>query len=567
MTIRILDADLAGKIAAGEVVERPASIVKELVENSLDAGSTAIHVELRGGGVQLIRVTDNGSGIDEAELELAFERHATSKLTSLDDLDRIQSLGFRGEALPSIRSVAEVAVQSRPPGADYAAFVRFDRGQVVEKGRRGAPFGTQLTVRNMFEAIPARLRFLRQASTEASQAVNVVVQYALAYPDVRFTVDVDGKAGFRSPGSGLLKDAMLAAYGKEVAGALLEVASDLDGSQSHAIQLAGLVTKPSVSRGNRAGISFFINRRWVQSRMLTQAVESAFQNRLMVNRHPIGVFHLAIPYESVDVNVHPAKTEVRLMLEREAFSVVQRAVKDALERAIDIPAMTVFSAPSTGTVSAPEFSGDDGFQTRIDLGPEAEQAAPDPERIPALRLIGQVGTTYLIAEGPDGMYLVDQHAAHERVMFELVRLRLERGDIESQGLLEPVLIDLSVEQNYRLEQSGTALAGFGFEIEQFGEKSVAVRAIPALIKPGRATATVLEAIESLSGNPLEWRDKIAATVACHAAVRAGQLLSEDEMRQLIADLERTPNPRSCPHGRPTMLHLSAAQLEREFGRR
>lgn len=563
----MLDPNLAAKIAAGEVVERPASVVKELVENSLDAGATVVQVELRSGGIQLMRVTDDGAGILEEELELAFERHATSKLSSLEDLQKIQSLGFRGEALPSIRSVASVSVVSRPAESDFAAFVRFEHGLLAEKGRRGAPIGTQIAVRNMFESIPARLRFLRQPSTEASQAVNVVVQYALAFPHVRFSVEVDGRTAFRSPGTGLLSDAMLAAYGKEVASALIEVASDLDASRQP-VQLAGLTTKPAVNRGNRAGISFFINRRWVQSRPLTQAVESAYQNRLMVGRHPIGVFHLAIPFESVDVNVHPAKTEVRLLAEREAFTIVQRAVKDALERAIDIPAMSSVSLPGAGqTILEGSSSSSEGIQARIDLGLHGPEVQPEKERIPALRLVGQVGTTYLIAEGLDGMYLVDQHAAHERVMYEIVRSRLDRGEIEAQGLLEPVIVELSVEQAHRLEQSGDTLAGFGFDLEKFGENSVAVRAVPAVIRPARAESTVVEAIDSLSGNPSEWRDKLAATVACHAAVRAGQLLSEEEMRQLLVDLEKTANPRSCPHGRPTMLHLSAAQIEREFGRR
>ncbi|MCS6802671.1 MAG: DNA mismatch repair endonuclease MutL [Chloroflexota bacterium] len=550
MPIRVLEPALAARIAAGEVIERPASVVKELIENALDAGARSIGVEIRGGGIQLIRVTDDGCGIAEAEIELAFERHATSKLTTLDDLETIATLGFRGEALPSIRAVAEVSIVSRPADQPYAAVRRWERGALVEASRQAGAPGTQITVRRLFADLPARRQHLRSAATEAAACAQVVSQYALARPAVRFTLQVDGRTTLRAPGTGALEDAVVATLGRAAADAMVPVDSR-ETAPDPLTQVVGLVGRPSVSRANRGGLSFFINGRWVQSRLLAQAVESAFQNRLMVGRHPLAVLHLAIAPGGVDVNVHPAKSEVRLRFEREVFSVVQRAVRAALDADLRLPEV----------VPAPPLPWpDDGPAEQLPL------AVPLARRLPALRLLGQVGLTYLIAEGPDGIYLVDQHAAHERILFERLLAAWERGAVERQGLLDPVVLDLSLEQLIAYERHADQLAALGLTVDRFGERSVVVRAAPASLAPGEVSGAVMDALTSLIGNPAEWRDRIAASIACHSAIRAGQALSDAEMRALLSQLEETAAPKTCPHGRPTMMHLSATQLARLFGR-
>ncbi|GIW05320.1 MAG: hypothetical protein KatS3mg060_0125 [Dehalococcoidia bacterium] len=550
MPIRVLDPALAARIAAGEVIERPASVVKELVENALDAGARAIAVEIRGGGVQLIRVTDDGCGIAEAEIELAFERHATSKLAVLDDLETIATLGFRGEALPSVRAVAEVSVVSRPADQPYAAVRRWQRGALVETGRRAGAPGTQITVRDLFADLPARRQHLRSAAAEAAACAQVVAHYAMARPEVRFTLQIDGRTTLRAPGTGTLEDAVLATLGRAVADSMLPVDSRSDASDQ-LVQVVGLVGRPTVSRANRGGLSFFVNGRWVQSRLLAQAVESAFQHRLMVGRHPVAVLHLAVAPGGVDVNVHPSKTEVRLRFDREAFAIVQRAVRAALDADLHVPAIT--PAP-------PRDWPEEGPAEQLTFD------APPVRRLPVLRLLGQVGLTYLIAEGPDGVYLVDQHAAHERILFDRLVAAWDRNEVERQGLLDPLPLELSTEQFLAYERHAHRLAELGFAIEVFGERSLVVRAAPAALAPGEVGSALLDALDSLVGNPAEWRDRVAASVACHSAIRAGQALSDAEMRALLRQLEETEAPKTCPHGRPTMMHLSATQLARLFGR-
>jgi DNA mismatch repair protein MutL len=550
MPIRVLDPALAARIAAGEVIERPASVVKELVENALDAGAQSVSVEVRGGGVQLIRVTDDGCGIAENELELAFERHATSKLTSADDLETIATLGFRGEALPSVRAVAEVSIVSRPADQAYAAVRRWQRGELVEAGRRAGPPGTEVLVRNLFADLPARRQHLRSPAAEAAACAQVVGQYALARPEVRFTLQIDGRTTLRAPGTGALEDAVLATLGRAVAESMLPVDSRAE-APDRLIEVVGLVGRPAVSRANRGGLSFFVNRRWVQSRLLTQAVESAFQNRLMVGRHPVAVLHLAVAPGGVDVNVHPSKSEVRLRFEREAFAVVQRAVRAALDADLRVPEVAA---------ATPLAWPDDEAGEQLAFDP------PPARQLPVLRLLGQIGLTYLIAEGPDGIYLVDQHAAHERILFDRLLAAWDRGEVDRQGLLDPLPLDLSVEQLVAYERHAERLAELGFTIERFGDRSLVVRAAPALLAPGEVGGALLDALDSLVGNPAEWRDRVAASVACHSAIRAGQALSDAEMRALFRQLEEADTPKTCPHGRPTMMHLSATQLARLFGR-
>jgi DNA mismatch repair protein MutL len=571
MPIRILSPDVASKIAAGEVVERPASVVKELVENSLDAGATQIAIEVQGGGVRLIRVVDNGGGIPPEEVDLAFERFATSKVATTDDIEGISSLGFRGEALPSIAAVSEVTMVTRSKDELSGIFVNIKDGAILEKAKRGCPPGTTVTVRNLFRNVPARLKFLKSASTENGHISNLVSQYSLAFPEVRFTLIVDGRTTFRSPGSGSLREVLGAVYGLDVAKAMLmtEAKEDADPLLP---RVTGFISPISLTRASRSYLSFFVNRRWVQSRMATYALEEAYHGLLMVGRHPIAVINISLLPQEVDVNVHPTKNEVRFRNERDIFSAVQKAVRATLTAQAPMPTLDTLPqphpAPAAPTERLPAFDvrpGETVAKSPVAVPPSAEPVA---KSLPILRVVGQMANTYIIAEGPDGMYLIDQHAAHERVLFERIRNERSRRAVEVQGLLQPVPVELTVRQQELLELQSEALSEYGFGIEHFGERTYLVRSVPAVLSGQNVAQSLVEVLDFLAeGEKGDRREEIAISLACHGAVRAGQALSHEEMRDLIRQLEQASQPRTCPHGRPTMIHLSASQLEKGFGRR
>jgi DNA mismatch repair protein MutL len=601
MPIRILAPHEAAKIAAGEVIERPSSVVKELVENSLDAGATRVSVELREGGLALIRVADDGGGIDPGELRLAFERHATSKVRAEEDLWRVATLGFRGEALPSIAAAGEVELLTRVAGNDRGARIRLRAGEIVEEGSGATPPGTSFTVRALFSTQPARLKFLRGAGAEATQVASVVTHYAMAYPDVRFTLVNDGRTSLQTPGSGSLIDAVAAVYGAEVAGAAIAI--DAPAPHEGGLGVRGVAIEPAMHRASRNYISLYVNRRWVKNRALTFAVEEAYQGMLPVGRRPIAVLDLRVPPDEVDVNVHPTKAEVRLRREREVFSVLQRAVRTALSARAPVPsASSAMWGAQPSTPSPPLFlrRRADGAQpvqaplphaapiARVPepapsshaaaaaaaIAVDDEPKAPMVERLPMLRAVGQVGTTYVVAEGPDGMYLIDQHAAHERVLYERCLEAARAGAPEAQGLLDAITVELSATHQALLIEHGDAFARLGFDIEQFGDRAFVVRAVP----PSMADDVPRRLVELLDrmqrddpsagvDGPDDWQHRVAASLACHASVRAGMSMSADEQRELLRRLEETASPRTCPHGRPTMVHLTADALAREFRRR
>ena len=557
MPIRILEPEVVSKIAAGEVVERPASVVKELIENALDAGATQVSIEARGGGVSLIRVSDNGIGIPADEVELAFHRYATSKINDMADLETISSLGFRGEALPSIAAVAEVEVLTRTTGEIAGTYLKLQQGKVVEKTKRGRPEGTTVTVRNLFRNVPARLKFLKSVATESGHISNLVSQYCLAFPEVRFSMIVEGRMALQTPGSGSLRDALVKVYGLDTAEAMIEV------KEGELLpRISGFVSAPSLSRSSRSHLSFFVNRRWVRSRLLSRAVEDAYQGMLMVGRHPIAVLNISLPGDDVDINVHPTKTEVRFHYEHALFAAAQKAVRAALVAEMPVPVVRHPTPVGSPIKQEPLWAEKEEVVAAPIFAP-----AETERRLPILRILGQAASTYIIAEGPDGLYLIDQHAAHERILFEKVRAQQARREVEVQGLLEPVTIEVTPRQEELLKVGGEILAAHGFAIEPFGQRTYLVRTVPAVVeeKVAEALGEVLDALSS-EGNPEEWEQKVAISLACHSAVRAGQVLSPEEMRQLVRELEQTELPLTCPHGRPTMIRFSSSQLEREFGR-
>jgi DNA mismatch repair protein MutL len=569
MPIKVLNPQVVSQIAAGEVVERPASVVKELVENSLDAGARQISVEARGGGISLIRVVDNGVGIPSGDVELAFKRYATSKISSAEDLEAISSLGFRGEALPSIAAVAEIDVATCTAGDSVGSYLRLKSGVVAERGNRGCSRGATVTVRNLFRQVPARLKFLKSQASENSHIANVVTQYAVAFPEVKFTLLIDGRAVLRTSGSGQLTDSVIEVYGIEVAQNMVSIkCQDSEwGGGTVSPQVTGMVSLPTVSRSNRSYLSFFVNRRWISSRLLSWAVEEAYHGLLMVSRHPVAIINISLPPQELDVNIHPTKTEVKFCNERLVFSVIQRAVRRALIEQLPVPkigevATSYEPAPAPEQASLISTEGNVSF-TASPLAVSSSHLA----FLPILRVLGQLSNTYIVAEGPDGLYLIDQHAAHERILFEKIKQQRLQREVETQGLLEPVAFEVNPKQEEILKSRCKDLFDFGFSIEPFGDRTYLVRTVPVLLHDKDWAGMLREILDSLSGGSKgDWEERMVISMACHSAVRAGQALTNNEIRELIRQLEQVVIPNTCPHGRPTVIRISSAQLRKEFGR-
>ncbi len=591
MPIRLLPPDLAARIAAGEVVERPVSVVKELLENSIDAGAGQITVEIQGGGVELIRVIDDGFGIPADEVPLAFQRHATSKLTSAEQLDRVATLGFRGEALPSIAAISRMAVQSRPHDETAGFRLALQWGEAVDSDPDsnrivGCAPGTAIEVSELFGNQPARRKFLRSAQSETSRVQELVSRYALAFPEIRFRLVNDGRVSLQTPGNGQPREALLAVYGSQVAANMLEVHAEDSppgGESKGGYAVEGFAAAPNISRANRTYLTFFVNRRLIQSRMLSFAVEEAYGGLMQVKRHPVAAVNLVLPYEDVDVNSHPAKREVRFHNENRVFSLTQRAVRAALMTESPVPTLSspgggqgAFSSYGGGgrndRASGAVFSGYGGRDERsqeppVVSGGEALTLLGRPS-VP-LKVVGQLKLTYIVAEGPEGMYLVDQHAAHERTIFDRITQRRDGRDAVSQALLAPVSVELTPSHATTLQDNLDAVTSYGFQVEPFGDRTYLLRAAPSVLtadEPAKMLIDILD-MATLEGLTRQKEDIMAASIACHAAVRAGQTMSQPEMTALLEQLEATPNPHTCPHGRPTMVHFSSYQVEREFGRR
>jgi DNA mismatch repair protein MutL len=554
--------ELALKIAAGEVVERPASAVKELLDNAIDAGARHVDIDVRDAGLSLIRVTDDGCGIPREELLLAFSSHATSKVETLEDLDRLTTLGFRGEALPSIGAVSRVDVRTRAAEESAGSRLRLQFGEIVECTPAAAPLGFRIAVADLFGNVPARRKFVRSLRAEAGQIGSVVAQYILARPEIAFRLNVDGRLVLQSAGGGHLGDALAAVYGADIVSETCAVSA-----ASEDLEVEGLSGLPGLTRPNRAAIHITVNGRPIANRSLVFALEEAYRGFLMAGRHPLAAIHLQLPPEDVDANIHPSKAEVRFAREREVHGLLHRAVATALlEARLVEDADPVTSAEMPGTLAQ-------DASLALDFASGATEDAAFPPTLlaalPGLRIVGQTGQTFIIAEGPRGLYMIDQHAAHERIIFDRLESELAGGVVLTQPLLAPASVELEPAQMAALEANGQLLQEIGFAIEPFGDSACLIRAVPVLAAgkaPGDLVREVLSELEALP-EPTAAREHAMAAMACSAAVKAGQSLGFEEMRELVQELERTPRPATCPHGRPTMIHLSHSQLEREFGRR
>jgi DNA mismatch repair protein MutL len=553
-------------------------VVKELVENALDAGSDAITLKVLGAGKRLISILDNGAGIPADELGLAVSRHATSKLARAEDLFSITTLGFRGEALASIGSVSRMSVESRTVDEEVGSRIEVDGGKLGGQEQIGAPEGTRIVVQDLFYNVPARLKFLKTDNTERRHIESLVTRYALAYPNIRWQLVVDGKPSLLTSGNGDRREVLSALYGVDIAKQMLAVDFKEQDYRIH-----GFISPVSLTRSNRREITIFVNGRWVKDAAVTAAVLRAYHTLLMVGRYPIVTLFLEMPAEAVDVNVHPAKAEVRFREGNLVFTRVQRAVRRALLAYSPVPELRPKqfwgSEPQTNTGEAgenwpkaadipfPEPNADTAAPARVQI----HTGAVESDKLPLLRLVGQVAATYLIAEGPDGLYLIDQHAAHERVLFEQLMAQQNDEKVPAQTLLEPVNVVLPPEKARLLTEQLDTLQHVGFDVESFGPNTFTVRAIPALIVGGDPEAALNVVVEDFEDDetPLAAANeaRITARICKRMAVKGGQILSVEEQQALLRSLEACQSPRTCPHGRPTMIHLSADLLERQFGRR
>jgi len=570
---------VAGRIAAGEVVERPASVVKELVENSLDAGASRIEVELVDGGRSLVKVSDDGEGMDAEDARLAFERHATSKLSRPEDLDRITSYGFRGEALPSIAAVSRVKLVTCPAGAAEGTEVLCEGGEVSAVRPGPARPGTVVWVRDLFFNTPARREAMGSAAAETARAAEVLAALALAAPGVAVSLRSEGNLLWSTPGTGNLLDAVAALFGAAFARGMVPVES-LKGP----VRVRGLAGLPAVSRRDGRRQHLVVNGRPVTPRLIRTAVERAYRGLLEAGRTPAFVMALEVPPDRVDVNVHPAKTFVRFRDRREVEGAVYHSLRDALERRDLFAGRLAPAAREPGGQEGDIRGG--GVEARetgplwglpvpgeVPVGPEAS-SRPDAVDFGALEPLGQVGGLFIAARGPDGLYLVDQHAAHERVLYERLLAAGQRGERAAQVLVAPETLDLGPGEEEALSSSLEVLRETGFDIAPFGGRTVMVRAVPAALAGMSGARLVADFLDRFGrekappGKPPESDRMQAARIlaSCRAAVKGGEALTLEAMGALLRDLAGCAEPRTCPHGRPTVLKLGLDEIRRRFGR-
>ncbi len=637
--IHLLDNSLIDKIAAGEVVERPASVVKELLENSIDAGANALTVEIREGGTSLIRISDNGRGIPKEEIRTAFMRHATSKLNTFEDLEDILTLGFRGEALSSIASVADVEMITKTAADEQGTKIELSGGKVIDETPAAAETGTIFTVKNLFYNTPARRKFLKKPTTESGYISEVVNKIALGHPHIAVKYINNGNVMLQTSGNGDLKTALFHIYGKEQANKMVEADLSKEG-----YKLKGLVAKPQLSRANRSYQTFFINVRYLKSSVLSSAAEEAYKGRLITGRFPVFVLNMTVPKNTVDVNVHPTKLEVRFSDEDFIYQLVYDTINKALKESelipqvqwskpekksvqpkaeqtvIDIDANTDFAynAPKPQkekvvfaedyNAAEPDNSKNDSFadivnklyeqkgapmaekQKRTDaireeIKPEArhenksvildktEKKIEKPKRFfTHYKIVGQIFNTYWIVEQEDKMYMIDQHAAHERVLYERLTKKVNEGENVSQLLLQPIAVNLTEAEKQILEDNRSLLESFGYEIEELGPNACALRAVPFVFDTPSGAAFFLDIIDTLRANDrsiksiYETKLDALATMSCKAAVKGNNKLSFTEAKALIEQMLELENPFNCPHGRPTIIEMTKYELEKKFKR-
>ena len=640
--INVLDSNTINQIAAGEVVERPSSVVKELVENAVDAKATAVTVEIKDGGISYIRITDNGIGIDKSDIPIAFYRHSTSKIKSVEDLLVVSSLGFRGEALSSIAAVSQIELMTKTTGSLIGTRYKIEGGEEKSIEDIGCPQGTTFIVRNLFYNTPARRKFLKTAMTEAGYISDLLHRLALSHPEISFKFINNGQIKLHTTGNMRLKDIIYNVYGRDITANLLEVSA-----KAGSTEISGFIGKPLICRGNRAYENYFINGRYIRSGIITKAIEEAYKNFIMVHKYPLTVLHFKIDTSLIDVNVHPTKMEIRFNNNEEIYRLVYHAIRQALEGRELIPqveinsekkahkekpeekqrpsipepfekmrraamlreaqneytpakltaqkaltpastrTLTPASTPNTETKTAvtPSVTA----ETKVAAVPAAtteNKTAAVPKKTEQLslfespllsrearsshKLIGQVFDTYWIVEYDGKMFIIDQHAAHEKVLYEKILARYKASNPSSQLLEPPMILSLSMNEETALKEHMDSFTALGFEIEPFGGSEYAVRAVPMDLYGFKAKDIIVEMIDQISSEIGHLNDDMIAdrlaTAACKAAVKGNQQLSFKEAATLIELLLQAKNPYTCPHGRPTIISMSKYELEKKFKR-
>lgn len=617
--IYLLDEATINKIAAGEVIERPASIIKELAENSIDAGATAISIEIQEGGKSYINVSDNGCGILKEDVEQVFFRHATSKIKSSNDLQGILTLGFRGEAMASIAAVSEVELKTKAEDDSSGSHILIKGGKFLENNAIGYPTGTSVTVRDLFYNTPARLKFLKSDTAEQGAIVDIVEKLALSNTGISIKLTVNNKVVLHTPGNGDLLSVILCIYGKNIAKAMLPLEHSND-----IVSLEGYIGKPEIGKGNSTYMTFSINGRYVKNRMMAEAMRQAYKTLLMNNRYPFSVINLNIKSDMLDVNVHPTKQEIKFSDERAIFNTLYAAVKnclnssnlifESLEEPVAASASPIADYRNNSSYVSQAFENRNDYSafdrkpqkekieqlsieeattapltdsyskhyeyekrsskqeaipdTRMEGVREAKPEAVDNQRALDISIIGQLFGTYVLGQHEDTFYLIDQHAAHERIMYEYIREKYNSRDIPMQELMMPIIVELSPAEKLLYSDNSLVFQNLGFEIEWFGENTLAIRAIPIIMgEPctGEFFSNILDSIRdtAAAASPLE---KIIISMACKNAIKAGDSITPEETRELINRLMKTKQPYTCPHGRPTIITMSRYELEKKFKR-
>ncbi len=552
--IRVLPDHLINKIAAGEVVERPAAAVKELVENALDAEATALSIDLGDGGAARIAVADDGSGMTPAELELALTRHATSKIASEEDLAAIATLGFRGEALPAVCAVSRFVIVTSPRPGGEGVRVAGEAGRITQRAAVPASAGTSVEISDLFFNTPARLKFLKSAPTELAATLRLLTQLAIAHPRVRIRVTNNGKVILNAPAAGTLRDRVGALFGYDLAGRLLPVERS-----DHGIHVTGLASPPTLSRGSRDKVVIVVNGRPVRDTLLQQSILDAFRPLLPRDRFPAAVVTLTLPAADVDVNVHPAKAWVRFRNPRLVQEMLFGAVQDALRAPAVVPTLGGGAAAATTLAAEGGLAGQPGLF--------GEGPAPYAKSLFG-GVLGQVQDTFVVAATDEEVFFIDQHVAHERVIFERLQAELGSGPLPSQELLLTEPLELGPAARTVLERWRAVLERLGFGIEEFGAGLVVLRAIPALLggrEPRRLVERLLGELRPAAGSALEV-DRVLSFIACRAAIKANERLAREEMERLIGDLSLTGTPYFCPHGRPIVSRVSLNDIRKELKR-
>ena len=559
--IKLLDEFTINKIAAGEVVERPASVVKELIENSLDSGATSISIAVEDGGKKSITVRDDGCGMSREDAELAFHRHATSKISRIEDLQSLDSFGFRGEALSSIASVAKVRMKTREHGDEEGTEVVLDAGKIISVSPVGCPPGTEIVVEDLFHIVPARQKSMKSKSIELAHCREVVQSYILSRPGLSFSLHSDGQLELvHVPAEGM-KGSLASVFGHKVAENMLFGEADGDDVRTEAY-----LGRLEHTKGSPADLKLFVKDRPIRNQKLVSAVVGAYGSKLMKDRYPVGVLRIFIEGAGVDVNVHPSKREVRFEDESKVLEIVSRSVQNALEKP-DLSFkydLTKFAESFHPSPSFPEERDKTAAQSVLET-----EAKEEPKEPPLIVPLAQVMTTYILAESRGSLLLVDQHAASERVVYESVLRAVESGKEISQQLLTPLVINLTASEQKVLEENRETLEKAGFKVEPFGKLALALRSIPTVLGVAQGESALRNILSDLGqmAAPKKLGLEVIWRVACHTAIRAGDPLTQGQMRQLLSDLMKTESPFTCEHGRPTMILLSPTDLEKLFKRR